>query len=411
VGFNKVFGYYIEVPKSRVGAVPPHFVRKQTLVNAERFITEELKHFEMKVMGAEEQRAVLEHRLFQDLREEVVRHHAKIQSVARFLARLDCLLNLAEVAAQNNYCRPRILEDGSIQIEDGRHPVVEKMITGERFVPNTIEMDSIANQVLIITGPNMAGKSTVLRQVALLVILAQMGSFVPARKAGICIVDRIFTRVGALDNLSQGQSTFMVEMQETANILHNATEHSLVIMDEIGRGTSTFDGLSIAWAVAEYLHDLRQKGVKTLFATHYHELTELADRKPRVTNLNIAVREWNDEIIFLRKLVPGGTNRSYGIQVARLAGIPADVIARAKKILWRIENGEHGLALQDPSARKPRPSAVQLDLFRPADSQVIQRLREVDIARLSPLEALNLLNRLQEMARPEDGATEPPGKN
>jgi len=362
-------------------------------------------------MGAEEQRAVLEHRLFEEIRDEVVRHHPTILSVARFLARLDCLLNLAEVAAQNGYCRPQVLEDGAIRIEDGRHPVVEKMITGERFVPNTIEMDNESQQVLIITGPNMAGKSTVLRQIALSVIMAQMGSFVPARKAGIGIVDRIFTRVGALDNLSQGQSTFMVEMQETANILHNATERSLVIMDEIGRGTSTFDGLSIAWAVAEYLHDLRQKGVKTLFATHYHELTELAGRKPRVANLNIAVREWNDEIIFLRKLVPGGTNRSYGIQVARLAGIPAEVIARAKKILLSIENGEHGFAWPDRSPKTARSSPLQLDLFRPTENQVIEKLRELDISRTSPLEALNLLNRLQEMARMEGGSGVLPEKN
>jgi DNA mismatch repair protein MutS len=406
-----VFGYYIEVPKTRVDAVPPHYVRKQTLVNAERFISDELKQFEVKVLGAEEQRAVLEHRLFQEIRAEVVRRHPEIQSVARFLALLDCLLNLAEVAAQNGYCRPRMVEDGAIRIEDGRHAVVEKMITGERFVPNTIEMDDVARQVLIITGPNMAGKSTVLRQVALSVIMAQMGGFVPARKAEIGIVDRIFTRVGALDNLSQGQSTFMVEMQETANILHHATERSLVVLDEIGRGTSTFDGLSIAWAVAEYLHDLRQKGVKTLFATHYHELTELAELKPRVINLNIAVREWNDEIIFLRKLVPGGTNRSYGIQVARLAGIPVEVIARAKKILWRIENGEHRFARLEPSAGSGRSSPLQLDLFRPADSQVIERLREADIPRMSPLDALNLLNRLQEMVRPPDGAGAAPGKN
>jgi DNA mismatch repair protein MutS len=404
VSYNKVFGYYIEVPKTRISAVPPHYVRKQTLVNAERYITEELKSFEMKVLGAEERRAALEYRLFQEIREEVSRHHPRIQSVARFLARLDCLLNLAEVAAENNYCRPQILEEGAIRIHDGRHPVVEKMISGERFVPNTIEMDDVENQVLIITGPNMAGKSTVLRQVALLVIMAQMGSFVPAHKAAFGIVDRIFTRVGALDNLSQGQSTFMVEMQETANILHHASECSLVIMDEIGRGTSTFDGLSIAWAVAEYLHDLRQKGVKTLFATHYHELTELVDRKPRVKNFNIAVREWNDEIIFLRKLVPGGTNRSYGIQVARLAGIPAEVIARAKKILYRIENGEHGFPAAPALAPDVRPAPLQLDLFRQPDRQVIERLRKVDISRLTPLEALNLLNQLREMALPEAGS-------
>jgi len=403
VSYNKVFGYYIEVPKTRVSAVPPHYVRKQTLVNAERYITDELKSFETKVLGAEEQRADLEYRLFQEIREEVSRHHPRIQSVARFLARLDCLLNLAEAAAHNDYCRPQILDEGAIRIEDGRHPVVEKMISGERFVPNSIEMDDVENQVLIITGPNMAGKSTVLRQVALLVIMAQMGGFVPARKAAIGIVDRIFTRVGALDNLSQGQSTFMVEMQETANILHNATERSLVVMDEIGRGTSTFDGLSIAWAVAEYLHDLRQKGVKTLFATHYHELTELVDRKPRVKNFNIAVREWNDEIIFLRKLVPGGTNRSYGIQVARLAGIPADVISRAKKILYRIENGEHGFPAASSIAKNVRPTPLQLDLFRQPESQVMERLRAVDITQITPLEALNLLNLLREMVLLEGG--------
>jgi DNA mismatch repair protein MutS len=398
VSYNKVFGYYIEVPKARAASVPGHYVRKQTLVNAERYITDELKTFESRVLGAEEQRAVLEHRLFQEVCAEAARHHPKIQSVARFLAQLDCLLSLAEVADQNDYCRPEILADGRIHIEEGRHPVVEKMISGERFVPNSIVMDDTKNQVLVITGPNMAGKSTVLRQVALLVIMAQMGSFVPARRAVIGMVDRIFTRVGALDNLSQGQSTFMVEMQETANILNNATEKSLVILDEIGRGTSTFDGLSIAWAVAEYLHDLNQKGVKTLFATHYHELTDLADQKPRVQNFNIAVKEWNDEIIFLRKLVPGGTNRSYGIQVARLAGIPPAVIRRAKKILCGIESGEHGAPVTVASGRGASPGPVQLDLFRTSETQVLQRLRTVDLDKLTPIESMNLLNLLQEMS-------------
>jgi DNA mismatch repair protein MutS len=402
VSYNKVFGYYIEVPKSRAGSVPPHYVRKQTLVNAERYITDELKSFETRVLGAEEERAALEVRLFQELRAEVARHHAQIQAVARFLARLDCLLSLAEAADQNAYCRPRILEDGRLQIEDGRHPVVEKMITAERFVPNTIEMDDETNQVLVITGPNMAGKSTVLRQAALTVVMAQMGGFVPARRAELGIVDRIFTRVGALDNLSQGQSTFMVEMQETANILNNATERSLVILDEIGRGTSTYDGLSIAWAVAEHLHDLNGKGVKTLFATHYHELTELAERKPRVKNLNIAVREWNEEIIFLRKLVPGGTNRSYGIQVARLAGIPAGVIDRAKKILYSIENGEHAFAGPASAAQRPTPAPVQLDLFRGTESQIVQRLRALELTRMTPLDAMNFLSLLQELARMPD---------
>jgi len=399
VRYNKVFGYYIEIPKSRAESVPADYVRKQTLVNAERYITDELKSFELKIIGAEDQRATLEYDIFNEIRAEVANNNPDIQRVARFLARIDCLINLADVAAQNDYCRPEITTDGRISIEDGRHPVVEKMITAERFVPNTVQMDDQDNQILIITGPNMAGKSTILRQVALVVIMAQMGSFVPAARSQISITDRIFTRVGALDNLSQGQSTFMVEMEETANILNNATAKSLVIMDEIGRGTSTFDGLSIAWAVAEYLHDLSSRGVKTLFATHYHELTELSRTKPRVKNFNIAVKEWNDEIIFLRKLVQGGTNRSYGIQVARLAGIPARVIQRAKRILYKIEQGEYnsgkapGLISGDkPTAKGP----VQLDLFNRAEHKLIEELTHTDISRMTPLEALNFLNALQE---------------
>ena len=305
---------------------------------------------------------------------------------------------MAEIADQNDYRRPEFNTEGFIQIKDGRHPVVEKMITGERFVPNTIRMDNTENQILIITGPNMAGKSTVLRQVALMVLMAQMGSFIPAVKASINATDRIFTRVGALDNLSQGQSTFMVEMQETANILNSATSQSLVIMDEIGRGTSTFDGLSIAWAVAEYLHDLKTTGVKTLFATHYHELTELARLKGRIKNYNIAVKEWNDEIIFLRKLVEGGTNRSYGIQVARLAGVPNIVIQRAKKILYNIENDEHALKAIPALCNGENLSQkghVQLNLFSKMDHFIIEKLRKVDISKMTPLDALNYLKELQ----------------
>jgi DNA mismatch repair protein MutS len=402
VRYNKVFGYYIEVPKSRSESVPVSYVRKQTLVNAERYITDELKSFEMKVFGAEDRRAALEYELFNEIRNEIAQNNQHIQEAARFLARVDCLADLAEIADQNDYCRPTMTTNGGIMIEDGRHPVVEKMITAERFVPNTIKLDNQNQQVLIITGPNMAGKSTVLRQVALVVLMAQMGSFIPAAKATISVTDRVFTRVGALDNLSHGQSTFMVEMEETANILNNATEKSLVIMDEIGRGTSTFDGLSIAWAVAEYLHDLKDKGVKTLFATHYHELTELAQTKPRVKNFNIAVKEWNDEIIFLRKLVEGGTNRSYGIQVARLAGIPDQVIKRSKKILFDIEQGEYGSGesaclgiVQEESGRGP----VQLDLFKKPDNQVIDKLNRMDIASMTPLEALNILNELQALSK------------
>jgi DNA mismatch repair protein MutS len=402
VSYNKVFGYFIEVPKARSKTVPMHYVRKQTLVNAERYITDELKKFETKVLGAEDQRAVLEYELFCSIKNEVIKNNSAIQEAARFLARLDCLLTLAEIADQNDYHRPEFNTQGYIFIEDGRHPVVEKMITGERFVPNTIRLEDAEEQILIITGPNMAGKSTVLRQVALIVLMAQMGAFIPASKASMGTTDRIFTRVGALDNLSQGQSTFMVEMQETANILHNATHKSLVIMDEIGRGTSTFDGLSIAWAVAEHLHDLKGMGVKTLFATHYHELTALARSKPRVKNYNIAVKEWNDEIIFLRKLIEGGTNRSYGIQVARLAGIPNTVIRRAKKILYDIENNECGLKGSSVLAEGlniPGKGHVQLHLFSKPDHFILEKLQKVDISKMTPLDALNCLNELQEKAK------------
>ncbi len=402
VRFNKVFGYYLEVPKSRAADVPDHYVRKQTLVNSERYITDELKKFEMKVLGAEERRAALEYRLFSAVREKAADANDLVQDVARFLARLDCLLNLAYVAERRDYCRPQLNDEGSIHLRDGRHPVVETLIAGERFVPNSITLDDDENQVLIITGPNMAGKSTVLRQVALSVVLAQMGSFVPAAAASLAVTDRIFTRVGALDNLSSGQSTFLVEMQETANILNNATGRSLVIMDEIGRGTSTFDGLSIAWAVAAYLHDLHGRGVKTLFATHYHELTELARTKARVKNFNIAVKEWNDEIIFLRKLVAGGTNRSYGIQVARLAGIPEEVIRHARKVLTSLENGDHHLGARTGGkggGGSAGRGGVQLQLFAPPEKTLLDRLRRLDIARMTPLEALNCLNELHEQAR------------
>jgi DNA mismatch repair protein MutS len=399
VRYNKVFGYYIEVPKSRASEVPANYVRKQTLVNAERYITDELKTFETKVINAEDQRAALELEIFNEIRQTIVQSYKHLESAAQFLACLDCLLNLAEVADQNAYCRPEMTLDGLIHIEDGRHPVVEKMITGERFVPNTVSMDNETNQILIITGPNMAGKSTVLRQVALLVIMAQMGSFIPARKATMGVVDRIFTRVGALDNLSHGQSTFMVEMQETANILNNAGERSLIIMDEIGRGTSTYDGLSIAWAVVEYLHDLHKSGVKTLFATHYHELTELAQQKSRIKNYNIAVKEWNDEIIFLRKLVGGATNRSYGIQVARLAGIPEKVINRSKKILYWIENQEQDLAGSFSDVNEKRQGGVQMDLFHHKAHFFVDKLAKLEIAKMTPLEALNYLYELQQKAK------------
>jgi len=402
VRYNKVFGYYIEIPKTHAENVPDHYVRKQTLVNAERYITDELKKFETRVLNADEERATLEYELFNDIRLQVAAKTKDLQAIARFLARVDCLLGFAETADRNDYRRPAINTEGRIEIVQGRHPVIEKMITGERFVPNTIHLNDQEDQVLIITGPNMAGKSTVLRQVALTVLMAQAGSFVPAGQADINVTDRIFTRVGALDNLARGQSTFMVEMQETANILNSATCRSLVIMDEIGRGTSTFDGLSIAWAVAEYLHDFKKKGVKTLFATHYHELTELAEIKSRVKNYNIAVKEWNDEIIFLRKLVPGGTNRSYGIQVARLAGVPLKVINKAKKILFEIENEAGHLkdVGRNPSAGAgPADRPTQLNLFQPPENAILGELRNIDLSNTTPLEALTLLNQWQEKAK------------
>ncbi len=402
VKYNKVFGYFIEVSKARVKSVPDHYVRKQTLVNAERYITDDLKQFEARVLGAEEKRARLELDLFTRLREKIVAETALIFSLARFVARLDCLLSLATVAEQNDYCRPTFTSDGRIEILEGRHPVVEKVLSGERFVPNPIRLDDDSAQVLIITGPNMAGKSTILRLTALIVIMAQMGSFVPAEAAEISITDRIFTRVGALDNLASGQSTFLVEMQETANILNSATGKSLVIMDEIGRGTSTFDGLSIAWAVADYLHDLNGKGVKTLFATHYHELCELSHLKPRVKNFHIAVKEWNDEIIFLRKLVEGGTNRSYGIQVARLAGIPPAVISRAREKLFSIEQAREEDTRRRQMAPETRPSHhVQLSLFRTAAEEILDALRRIDVNRISPIEALTRINELQQKIKGE----------
>jgi DNA mismatch repair protein MutS len=351
VRFNSVFGYYIEVTKSNLDKVPPHYHRKQTVANGERFITPELKEMEGKILGAEERSVKLEYELFQRVREEVLGQLPKIQQTASALAQLDVLASFAETARLHNYCRPQISDEGVLQIRDGRHPVLEQQLVEERFVPNDVALASVAaeksvtdkvavckDQIALITGPNMAGKSTYIRQVALLTLLAHTGSFVPATEARIDLVDRIFTRIGASDDLSRGQSTFMVEMTETANILNNATGRSLIVLDEIGRGTSTFDGLSLAWSIVEHLHN--QVGAKTLFATHYHELTELAARLPRIKNFNVAVREWHDQIVFLRKIVEGGTDKSYGIQVARLAGVPKPVLERAKQILSNLEESE-----------------------------------------------------------------------
>jgi DNA mismatch repair protein MutS len=338
VRFNSVFGYYLEVTKTNLDKVPPHYIRKQTIANGERFITPELKEMEGKILGAEERSTKLEYEIFLRLREEVIKELANLQRAAAVLAELDVLATFADIASVYNYCCPVVKEEGVLEIIDGRHPVIDLTVVEERFIPNDVHLDLKEQQIMLITGPNMAGKSTYIRQTALLALLAHTGCFLPAKRARVDLVDRIFTRIGASDDLARGQSTFMVEMSETANILNNATPRSLVILDEIGRGTSTFDGLSLAWSIVEYLH--HQVGAKTLFATHYHELTELAGRLPRTRNFNVAVREWNDQIIFLRKIVPGGTDKSYGIQVARLAGVPKPVLDRAKDILRNLEEAE-----------------------------------------------------------------------
>jgi DNA mismatch repair protein MutS len=338
IRFNSVFGYFLEVTKSHLDKVPAHYTRKQTVATGERFITPELKEMEGKILGAEERSVKLEHELFLKVRETVLGNLLEIQGTARALAQLDVLACFAETARVRGYCRPEVLDEGRISIQEGRHPVLDQAMSEERFVPNDVELNPSEQQIMLITGPNMAGKSTFIRQTALLALMAHTGSFVPATRARIDLVDRIFTRIGASDDLSRGQSTFMVEMTETANILNNATARSLVILDEIGRGTSTFDGLSLAWSIAEFLHN--QAGAKTLFATHYHELTELGGRMPRIKNFNVAVREWKEQIIFLRKIVPGGTDKSYGIQVARLAGVPKSVVDRAREILSNLEESE-----------------------------------------------------------------------
>lgn len=400
VGFNQIFGYYIEVTKANTHLVPGDYIRKQTLVNAERYINQELKEFEQTVLHAEENGRQREYELFLRIREEIARHIRQIQETASCLADLDALTSLAEVAEKYSYCCP-VVDDGEvIEIADGRHPVVERMPLAEGFVPNDTYLDLNQNRLLIITGPNMAGKSTFIRQVALMVIMAQMGGFVPAKKAHIGVTDRIFTRIGAADSLARGQSTFMVEMKEMANILNHATRRSLIILDEVGRGTSTFDGLSIAWAVAEYIHDETHVGARTLFATHYHQLTELALTHEGARNYNIAVREWGEKIIFLRKIMEGGTSRSYGIQVARLAGVPDEVIRRSQEILKNLEKGELDdmgvprIARGKKTAAKGRMTN-QLSLFMDDRDIIFNELMDLDTTRLTPLEALNRLHEWQ----------------
>ncbi len=407
VGYNKVFGYFIEVSRAHAAKVPPHYVRRQTLVNAERFITDELKQFETRVLGAQERSVELEYQLFVAIRDTLAAASPRVLRTASLLARLDVILSHAETARRNNYRRPQVEVGDEIRIVEGRHPVIEKMLAAGEFVPNDLFLDQKNDEVQIITGPNMAGKSTILRQTALIVLMAQMGCYVPAKQAEIGIVDRIFTRVGAMDNLREGQSTFMVEMSETANILNNATEKSLVILDEIGRGTSTYDGLSIAWAVAEELVTKNGRGVKTLFATHYHELTELARSHSRVRNYSVGVREWQGEIIFLHKLVKGGTSRSYGIQVAALAGVPPQTVRRAGEILKAIELGNFD-AVSNSSGQQTKPQKpTQPSLFAPPPNPALALLKKLDPDSCSPRQALDALYALKEAFNKEPAQ---PGK-
>jgi DNA mismatch repair protein MutS len=406
VRYNRIVGYYIEVTKANLPQVPADFVRKQTLVGSERFLTPELKEYEDKVLHAEERIGEIEARLFGEIRGMIAAESRRLQAVAAVIARLDVLAGLAELAARRGYVRPSVDSGEAIRIVEGRHPVVEA-VGSDPFIPNDVHLDRADDQILIITGPNMGGKSTYLRQTALIVILAQMGSFVPAREVSLGVVDRIFTRIGATDFLSLGQSTFMVEMLETAAILHSATPRSLLLLDEIGRGTSTFDGLSIAWAVAEHLHENERVRAKTLFATHYHELTELALTLPRIRNHHVAVEERGGEVVFLRRIVPGPSDRSYGIHVAQLAGLPRDVVARAREILFNLEKAELDDAgsprlAYSKGGRKPDRRQRLLfaeDRTQSALEEIGETLESCDVSALTPLEALNLLNRLVQRLR------------
>ena len=383
VGYNKVFGYYIEISKSQLANAPDNYIRKQTLVNAERFITPELKEFEAIVLNADEEIHKIENRVFRTVCEKLSSSFEKLMRLAQFIAKLDVFLSFAQTASENNYVRPQLCEEIMLEIKDGRHPVVEKALDGNSFIANDTAIGN-DDRIHIITGPNMSGKSTYLRQVALIVLLAQIGSFVPASSAKIGLVDRIFTRIGAQDEIHAGQSTFMVEMVETANILNNATRHSLLILDEIGRGTSTYDGLSIAWAVIEYLHNHPKLQSRTLFATHFHELTALPNQLPLVSNYNVAVSESGREVVFLHKIIPGGSDRSYGIHVAQLAGIPNPILGRANDLLMEFEqeNGTHKKTIQE--------SGEQLRLFD-QETPLMDALNALDIESMSPIEALNTL--------------------
>jgi DNA mismatch repair protein MutS len=394
ISYNRVFGYYIEITKSNLHMVPENYIRKQTLVGGERFITPELKEYESKVFGSEERLKALEYQIFQNIIKEISKETNLISTSASAIAIVDFLASLAVVAKRYNYTKPYIEENGILDITDARHPVIERIQTDERFIPNSVYMNNSDERLLIITGPNMAGKSTYMRQIALIVIMAQMGSFVPASEAKIGISDRIFTRIGASDFLTKGQSTFMVEMIEVANITHNATSKSLIILDEVGRGTSTFDGISIAWAVAEYI--LNSLRARTLFATHYNELTELALTHEGVRNYNIAVKEWGDEIIFLRKIEKGPADKSYGIQVARLAGLPDSIIKRAKEVLANLEKEElNETGVPRFAGKKSKKGSVQLDLFSSATDGIISDLKNIDVKKLTPEKAMRKLIELK----------------
>ena len=406
IKYNKVFGYYLEVTNSFKDLVPDYYMRKQTLTNAERYITPKLKELEDMILGAEDKLYALEYDLFCEIRDKIALEIPRIQQTAKAVALLDVFASLSVAAQRNNYVRPVVNTKGIIDIKGGRHPVVEKMISNDMFISNDTYLNNGAKRVSIITGPNMAGKSTYMRQTALIVLMAQIGSFVPADKAKIGVVDRIFTRVGASDDLASGQSTFMVEMTEVANILRNATSKSLLILDEIGRGTSTFDGLSIAWAVIEHISNTKLLGAKTLFATHYHELTELEGKIPGVNNYCIAVKEKGDDIVFLRKIVKGGADKSYGIQVAKLAGVPDSVIDRAKELVDELVSADITGAIKDmaQSHKKIKPKQVhydevdleQISLFDTVkDQDILEELQSIDISNLTPVDALNTLYRLQ----------------
>lgn len=406
IGFNNVFGYYLEVRNTFKDKVPPEWVRKQTLVNAERYITQELKEYEEKILGAEDRMLVIEAQIYARLTARVAQDIATIQRDALMVSQLDCLVNFATVAEERRYTRPIVDESTELDIRDGRHPVIEtEMAAGESYVPNDVHLDTEHQQILIITGPNMAGKSALLRQTALIVLLAQTGSFVPASSAHIGLVDKIFTRVGASDNISAGESTFMVEMSEAASIINGITQRSLVLFDELGRGTSTYDGISIAWAIIEYLHDNPHNAhPRTLFSTHYHELNEMEKRYPRVKNFNVSVKEVGHQVIFLRKLVPGGSEHSFGIHVAQMAGMPASIVKRANQVLKQLEAHSQGQSVSKPIPEKPEEEGVQLSFFQlddPVLCQIRDRILNLDINSLTPLQALNMLNDIKRIVKGE----------